>query len=46
MDRLETNFGHSGRPGQVDLHSSMDRLETLPVSSIGPKLNAFTFQYG
>ena len=46
MDRLETHLFMSFIDYLVDLHSSMDRLETLERAEAGDIFEIFTFQYG
>ena len=46
MDRLETNNFLKVHKLNKDLHSSMDRLETLAIESKNAKIFIFTFQYG
>ena len=46
MDRLETYANFVVKTYDVDLHSSMDRLETKAGLNPLSATNSFTFQYG
>ena len=46
MDRLETDIYSVIRQLKSDLHSSMDRLETLVTIKSFKNVKIFTFQYG
>ena len=46
MDRLETFIMKQQELMLMNLHSSMDRLETKPSNALSNFLKVFTFQYG